>query len=93
MSEELRRSIQQAAAVLREFGAREVYLFGSCAGSPARPSSDVDMAVSGIPPRLFFRAMSKAGDVLDRPFDLIDLDDDTPFTRYLREKGELARVE
>ena len=37
--------------------------------------------------------MSKAGDTLNMPLDLIDLDEDTPFTRYLREKGGLALVE
>ena len=31
MSDELRRSIQQTAKVLRQFGAREVYTFGSAA--------------------------------------------------------------
>ena len=93
MSDELRRSIQKTAKVLRQFGAREVYTFGSAAEGVLRPASDIDIAVSGIPPRLFFRAMSKAGDTLSMPLDLIDLDEDTPFTRYLREKGGLALVE
>jgi predicted nucleotidyltransferase len=93
MTEEIRRSVQRVAAVLRQFGAREVYLFGSSAEGTSRASSDIDIAVSGIPPRLFFRAMSKAGETLDRPLDLVDLDEDTPFTRYLREKGDLAVVE
>ena len=93
MSDELRRAIQKTAKVLRQFGAREVYTFGSVSEGVSRPGSDVDIAVSGIPPRLFFRAMSKAGDTLSMPLDLIDLDEDTPFTRYLREKGGLALVE
>ena len=92
MDEELRRSIQRAAAALLELGAREVYMFGSAAKGVLRPDSDVDLAVSGLPPRLFFRAMSKAADLLDRPLDLIDLDQDVPFTRYLKEEGELVRV-
>ena len=74
MDEQLRQSIQRAAAVLQELGAREVYVFGSAAKGTLRPSSDVDLAVSGLPPAVFFRAMSKAADVLDRPLDLIDLD-------------------
>ncbi len=92
MDEHLRRSIQEAAAVLRELGAREVYVFGSAARGTLRARSDIDLAVSGLPPSLFFRAMSKAADVLDRPLDLIDLDQDVPFTRYLKEEGELVRV-
>jgi hypothetical protein len=50
------------------------------------------MAVSGLPPEVFFRAMALAHDALGRPLDLIDLDEDNAFTRYLREEGELRRV-
>jgi len=93
MTDELRRSIQQTAKVPRQFGAREVHTFGSAAEGALRPASDIDIAVSGIPTRLFFRAMSEVGDNLSRPLDLIDLDGDTPFARYLREKGGLTLVE
>ena len=57
-----------------------------------RPYSDVDMAVSGLPPEVFFRAMAAAHDALGRPLDLVDLDEDNPFTQYLKSKGELLRV-
>jgi len=49
------------------------------------------MAVSGLPPRLFFHAMGEVSQLLGRPLDLIDLDD-TPFARYLKKKGLLVRV-
>lgn len=84
--------IERAAAVLKAAGAREVYVFGSAATETMRPDSDIDLAVSGLPPKAFFRSMSDAEDVLGRPLDLIDLDEDTPFTRYLKEEGELQRV-
>ena len=92
MDEQLQRSIQRAASVLQELGAREVYVFGSAARGALRPGSDVDLAVSGLPPRLFFHAMAKAADTLNRPMDLVDLDQDVPFTRYLKQEGELVRV-
>lgn len=84
--------IEHAAAVLKAAGAREVYLFGSAVSDRMRPDSDVDLAVSGLPPQVFFRAMSDAERALGRPLDLIDLDEDNPFTRYLRSEGELRRV-
>ena len=90
--DEVTRRISEAAAALRVSGAKEVYLFGSAAGRGFAESSDVDLAVSGLPPDLFFRAMSRAAKVLGRPLDLVDLDEDTPFTRYLRHEGELRRV-
>jgi len=92
MDPELRAAIERAAAVLKNLGAREVYVFGSAATGTMREGSDVDLAVSGLPDGLFFRAMADAGDALGRELDMIDLDDDNPFTRYLKEEGELQRV-
>jgi len=92
MDEELREAIQRAAAVLKSYGAREVYVFGSAAAGKMHEGSDVDLAVSGMSPAVFFRAMSRAADALGRELDLIDLDHENAFTRYLREEGELHRV-
>ncbi len=89
---ELGRAITDAASVLKAEGAREVYVFGSAASGTLRADSDIDMAVSGLPPRVFFRAMSRASDVLGRPLDLVDLDDESPFALRLRSRGELVRV-
>jgi predicted nucleotidyltransferase len=92
LSEELRQAIQRAAAALKAAGAREVYLFGSVAKGRLREGSDIDLAVAGLPPRVFFRAMGEACDALGGQIDLVDLDQDTAFVRYLREHGELRRV-
>lgn len=92
MPESVRRLIEKAAAALKAAGAREVYLFGSAARGLVQDASDIDMAVSGLPPQVFFRAMGEAGDILGRPLDLIDLDENNPFTRYLKAEGELQRV-
>jgi len=90
--EEITRLIAKAAAALRAAGAREVYVFGSAAQGRLREDSDVDMAVSGLPPEVFYRAMAAASGALGRPLDLVDLDEDSPFTRYLKREGELRRV-
>lgn len=92
MTKEMKQLIEQAVVVLKAAGAREVYLFGSAAKGTLREDSDVDLAVSGLPPQVFFNAMGRAGDILGRPVDLVDLDEANPFTRYLREEGELQRV-
>jgi predicted nucleotidyltransferase len=92
LSEELRQGIQRAAAALKAAGAREVYLFGSVAKGRLREGSDIDLAVVGLPPRVFFRAMADAHEALGRQLDLIDLDEESDFVRYLREHGELVRV-
>ena len=92
MDTEMDALIEKATVALKAAGAREVYVFGSASKGKLRPGSDVDMAVSGLPPEVFFRAMAAAHDALGRPLDLVNLDDDNPFTRYLKEEGELQRV-
>jgi predicted nucleotidyltransferase len=93
MDDGLRQLIERAAKALKAAGAREVYYFGSAAKKTSiGPSSDIDIAVSGLPPEVFFKAMSDAEDAAGHPLDLVDLDDDTPFTRHLKEEGELQRV-
>ena len=92
MTEEMRRLIEKAAAALKAAGAREVYLFGSQAKGNLDDQSDIDLAVSGLSPDKFFRAMGEAGDILQRPLDLIDLDETNPFTQYLKEENELQRI-
>jgi predicted nucleotidyltransferase len=86
------KAVMDAATLLRSFGATEVFVFGSAAAGELRPDSDVDLAVTGLPPQVYFSAVSKASDLLGRPVDLVDLDDPTPLVRYLLGSGELLRV-
>ena len=92
MTDDMKGLVDKAASALKAVGAKEVYVFGSASTGKLRPNSDVDMAVSGLPPEVFFRAMAAAHDALGHPLDLVDLDDDNEFTRYLKSKGELLRV-
>lgn len=85
-------SIQHAAEILKAEGAREVYLFGSEAAGTAGKDSDVDFAVAGLPPAVFYHVVGLLAGVLRRPLDLVDLDEPTPFTEYLKRKGKLRRV-
>lgn len=84
--------LAQGAALLKSAGAREVYVFGSTATRRTHPGSDVDLAVSGLPPESFFSTLARLGDLFDRPVDLVDLDEANPFTAYLKSKGLLQRV-
>lgn len=92
MDDEMIRLLGEAVVMLKAAGAREVYLFGSAARGIWRENSDVDMAVSGLPPEVFFRAMARVSRLLRRPLDLVDLDEDNPFTRHLKSEGKLQRV-
>lgn len=84
--------IQRAAAELKTAGAREIYIFGSAAKGMGDVASDLDLAVCGLPPSVFYRMGARVSDLIGRSVDLIDLDINTPFTRYLRTENELVRV-
>ena len=92
MTPEVTDRVSKATAILRSEGACEVYLFGSFAEGQARPGSDLDLAVTGLPPKRYFHAVGRLLDELLIPVDLIDLDRPTPFVRRLRESGRLHRV-
>lgn len=92
LSEDLQQSIRQAANDLKAAGAEAVYVFGSVVDGPLHPNSDIDLAVSGLPPNQFFHIMGQLMMLLPRSCDLIDLDIDTPFTHYLKNEGKLHRV-
>jgi predicted nucleotidyltransferase len=92
MSYDIKKAIAQTAAELKAAGAKEVCIFGSAVTGAMSEDSDIDFAVAGLPPQHFFKAMSVASRLLGVLMDLIDLDETTPFTRYLKEEGELQRV-
>ena len=87
-----REAVGKAAKLFVALGASQVFVFGSAVTGQLRPDSDIDMAVSGLPPRVYFSAVSQASDLIGRPVDLVDLDDDSATVRYLHESGKLVPV-
>lgn len=93
MTDELNVLIHKAADVLKSFGATDVYLFGSVAKGTNNEYSDIDLAVTGIPPEKFFEAMGDTFGAIKREIDIVDLDESTPFIEYLKTHEVLKRVE
>lgn len=74
-AQQARRAAEEAAQMLvRDFGASEVWLFGSLANEPRRDEFDVDLAARGLPPGRYFEAVARASEVVDRPVDLVRLE-------------------
>ena len=92
MSTEAGPLIELAAVELKAAGACEIYVFGSASRGVIHEGSDLDLAVSGLPPAAFYRMGARVSDLLGRMVDLVDLDVSTPFTRHLRAENELVRV-
>jgi predicted nucleotidyltransferase len=91
-SPELLKVVERAAKMLKAAGAEAVFLFGSVGEGSSSVISDIDLAVTGLPTNKFFQILGEIMLLSPRPIDLIDLDSDTPFTRYLKLKGKLYRV-
>lgn len=83
----------RCASVLKEqFGARQVYLFGSLAGQgPWHSRSDIDLAVEGLEPQKYFPALSALLQLLPEgtELDLVALEEMPP-ELAARIKGEVA---
>lgn len=65
--EEARRA---ARLLVQRYGVSRVVLFGSLAWRRFGPSSDIDLAVEGLPPRQFFRADAELAREIRLPVDL-----------------------
>lgn len=81
-----------AVRILKSAGSREVYVFGSAAHGDISKANDIDFAIVGLPPERFFKAMGKVQMAISKQIDLVDLDEDNSFTRYLKDENELVRI-
>jgi predicted nucleotidyltransferase len=90
--EDLNELITKASEILKSFGATEVYLFGSATTEKFTDDSDIDLAVSGLPPADFYKALGRTMAGIQHSVDLIDLDEGNDFVKFLRTHGELHRV-
>ena len=75
-----RAKASDCAAVLAEkFGASEVYLIGSVAGTRRfHERSDIDLCVRGLDSHRYLQALSEAAEIAGRDVDLILLEEATP---------------
>jgi predicted nucleotidyltransferase len=77
-NEELIRIIEFS----KNYGADKVILFGSCLDD-LNSARDIDIAVSGIKPKDFFKYYGKVSMEIEDEVDIVDLDD---LRAYFRQK-------
>lgn len=85
-------NIERAVNILKNGGCSAVYLFGSGARRDLNEYSDIDLAIKGCPTGKFFNLYGKLMMTLDFPVDLVDMDHQTSFTRFLEKQGEMVQV-
>lgn len=85
--------IKKATNILKENGAKEVFIFGSIANGKFNEHSDIDIAVRGLEQKKFYKVASILMFELENEFDLIDLDDiENSFSQMLLKDGGLLKV-
>lgn len=84
--------ISKSIKTLKENGCEHIYLFGSVAVGTADVNSDIDIAITGLPASRFFEVYSKASLGLHHNLDLVDLDHDPEFYRFLLENNRLVKL-
>ena len=86
------KDVHRAVEMLKEAGCTHVFLFGSLTVGKVRDGSDIDLAIRGCPKGRFFHLLGKLLLELDHPVDLVSLDRQDAFARYLEEEGELLQI-
>lgn len=73
-SMEFDKELDRIIEVSKEYGAHKVILFGSSLGD-VNSAGDIDIAVSGIQPQVYFEYCGKISMEVKKEVDIIDLDD------------------
>ena len=76
--------------LIKTFPITKIILFGSLVKNKFTETSDIDLAVAGIPPALYFSALAQVNALGDRWIDLKPLEDlDGHFLQRVMETGEV----
>ena len=70
----------------KKYKVKRVILFGSASRDKVK-SRDIDLAVEGIPDKLFFKFYSELMFNLSKPVDLVDLRQKSKFTEIITAEG------
>lgn len=74
----------------KTFEIKKIILFGSLAKGKFTENSDIDLALAGIPPALYFQTLAHLQNLGDRQIDLKPLEDlDPHFLQRVMETGEV----
>jgi len=82
------RLLERGLPVLRAYGVREAWLFGSVASGTSGPQSDLDLLVVPLKALDYWSLRRELEAVLECPLDLYTQDDDPVFVRKVMERGE-----
>lgn len=89
-NKELERKVEKAIDYLKKIGCKEIILFGSLCEGRFDKWSDIDLAVRGISPRAYFKAVAVISSIAGHKVDLITMDYiSEDFQEKIRKKGKI----
>jgi len=92
ISSPYREDLESAISILRKYGVTEIYIFGSLADGTYNNNSDIDIAVKGMKPELYFKAYAELSFCINKKVDLLNMDTQERFVQMLENLKELVRV-
>ena len=79
--------------LIQAFPIKKIILFGSLVKNKFTETSDIDLAVEGIPPAAYFQVLAQVNALSDRWIDLKPLEDlDPHFLQRVMQTGEVFYV-
>ena len=86
---EIKDKLTIATEYLKSIGCKEIVLFGSLADETADKFSDIDLAVSGISPRTYFKTVAEISSIVGWKVDLVTMDHvSTDFKKKIQKQGK-----
>ena len=84
--------IQKAAYLLKNEGCKDVFLFGSLVTGKFHENSDIDIGITGLNPKKFFKVYASLDRKLSNRVDLVDFDLRNDFYSLLNSLGEVVKI-
>ena len=84
--------IKKATNLLKNEGCKGVFLFGSMVTGKIHQNSDIDIGITGLPPKKFFKVSASLDRELVNKIDLVDFDLNNDFYGLLDTLGEVVEI-
>jgi predicted nucleotidyltransferase len=90
--EKYQDDIKKAVIFLKNEGCKAVYLFGSMITGKIHDNSDIDLGITGLPAKKYFRVYALLDKKLTNRLDLVDFDLYKDLYNLLDSLGEVAEI-
>jgi predicted nucleotidyltransferase len=90
--EKYREDIEKASILLKKEGCKGIYLFGSMVTGKIHQYSDIDIGITGLPAKKYFRVCADLDKATSNKIDIVDFDLYSDFYNLLSSLGEVAEI-